>query len=200
MAAQLYVYRAIMNLERSQSGDVALVLPVEAASEWEWRKNYRVWQANREVFLWPENYLDPDLRDDKTPLFRDLESALLQTDINDDNVLDAYTTYLTGLEEVASLTIAGAYHDVPKGTPGVKSKPKPVHDVLHLIGVSATDPPTFYYRTCQDLIASGKDPGTAALWSPWQKITVQINGRRVSPVVVNGRLYVFWTTITTRPP
>jgi hypothetical protein len=205
MAAQLYVYRVIMNLERdslpaTDPEHVALTLRGDAAAEWEWRKNYRVWQANREVFLWPENYLDPDLRDDKTPLFRELESALLQTDINDENVLDAYTSYLAGLEEVASLTIAGAYHDVPKDDSGTKgrSRPKPVHDVLHLFGVSASDPPTYYYRTCQNLIAGSKDPLTAALWSPWQKIGVQITGRKVSPVVHQGRLHVFWIDIKTK--
>jgi hypothetical protein len=205
MAAQLYVYRVLMNLERdtlpkADPNYVALTLPSEATGEWEWRKNYRVWQANREVFLWPENYLDPDLRDDKTPLFQDLESALLQTDINDQNVLDAYTAYLTGLEDVASLTIAGVYHDVATDTSGAKGAdaPKTTHDVLHLFGVTASDPPTYYYRTCQDLIASGKDPSAAALWSPWQKISVQITGRKVSPVVHMGRLRVFWLDIKTR--
>jgi hypothetical protein len=24
-------------------------------------KRYRVWEANRKVFLWPENWLEPDL-------------------------------------------------------------------------------------------------------------------------------------------
>ncbi len=101
MSAQLYIYRAIMNLEQDglpadDPEHVALRMPEGPALEWAWRKNYRVWQANRQVFLWPENYLDPDLRDDKTPLFKELEQELLQTDISDQNVLDAYTKYLTG--------------------------------------------------------------------------------------------------------
>ena len=28
---------------------------------WEWLKRYRVWDANRKVFLYPENWLEPDL-------------------------------------------------------------------------------------------------------------------------------------------
>ena len=234
MTAQLYVYRAIMNLEQSESGDVALRMPAEAAEEWTWRKNYRVWQANRKVFLWPENYLEPDLRDDKSPLFKELEQELLQTDISDQNVLDAYTKYLAGFEEVGALTLAGAYHDVssprrpledltgftglPPVTGTATSGPRPsgagtspttvappppeaparVTDVLHLFGATATDPPIYYYRTCENLIASGRDPSTAAVWSPWQKIAVQITGRKVSPVVHEGRLRVFWVDIKTR--
>ncbi|HSD88397.1 MAG TPA: neuraminidase-like domain-containing protein, partial [Kofleriaceae bacterium] len=192
-SAQLYVHRVLMNLEQdgrptTDPDHVALRMPVDAAAEWEWRKNYRVWQANRSVFLWPENYLEPDLRDDKTPLFLDLEQELLQTEISDQNVLDAYTKYLAGLEEVGSLALAGAYHQV-----GATS------DVLHLFGVSAGDPATYYYRTCENLRRSRRDPNAAAVWSAWQKLTVQITGRKVSPIVHRGRLHVFWIDIKTKP-
>ena len=30
--------------------------------EWEWREKYRVWDANRKIFLYPENWLEPELR------------------------------------------------------------------------------------------------------------------------------------------
>jgi len=29
---------------------------------WEWRRNYRVWEANRRVFVYPENWVEPDQR------------------------------------------------------------------------------------------------------------------------------------------
>jgi hypothetical protein len=32
---------------------------------WEWMRRYRLWEANRKVFLSPENYLEPEPRDDK---------------------------------------------------------------------------------------------------------------------------------------
>jgi Tc toxin complex TcA C-terminal TcB-binding domain/Neuraminidase-like domain/Salmonella virulence plasmid 28.1kDa A protein len=220
MSTQLYVYRALMNLEQDtlpadDPQHAALRMPADAAAEWDWRRNYRVWQANREVFLWPENYLEPDLRDDKTPLFKDLEQELLQTDISDQNVLDAYTKYLAGFEELANLRIAGAYHDVAwtpiwggiwGDTTGVNTsmlarimpRRAVTRDVLHLFGAAASDPPTYYYRTCENLITSGQNPNTAAVWSPWQKVNVQITGRRVAPVVHLGRLHVFWTDVKTR--
>lgn len=34
-----------------------------------WLKRYRAWQANRKEFLAPDNWLEPELRDDKTPVF-----------------------------------------------------------------------------------------------------------------------------------
>ena len=29
---------------------------------WKWRKNYRVWDANHRIFLYPENWIEPELR------------------------------------------------------------------------------------------------------------------------------------------
>lgn len=37
--------------------------------EWVWMTNYRVWEAHRKVFLYPENWVEPELRDDETPPF-----------------------------------------------------------------------------------------------------------------------------------
>jgi SpoVK/Ycf46/Vps4 family AAA+-type ATPase len=31
-------------------------------AEWQWNKNYRVWDANRKIFLYPENWIEPELR------------------------------------------------------------------------------------------------------------------------------------------
>ncbi len=141
---QLYVYRCLMNLEQSRRDPAdpkyLHVLPESIpADEWEWRKNYRVWEANRKVFLYPENYIEPELRDDKTPLFKDLESELLQKRMDEQNVLDAYASYLSGFEEVSRLKIAGSYHHIGTDT-----------DVLHLFGVTPGDPPVYYYRTIEN--------------------------------------------------
>ncbi|HEX6099234.1 MAG TPA: neuraminidase-like domain-containing protein [Thermoanaerobaculia bacterium] len=194
-SVQIYVHRILLNLEQTGDGaldPLVLTLPSLAASEWTWRKNYRVWEANRKVFLWPENYIEPDLRDDKTPLFRELEDELLQTSLSDQDVLDAYTKYMKGFEELASLTIAGAYHDL-------RTTPEGTVDVLHLFGAASTNPPTYYYRTGQNLIASGRDPKQGAVWTPWKKIDVQISSRQVGPVVFRGRLHLFWADFKTRP-
>lgn len=189
---QLYVHRCLMKLEQSGDGSLRVDIAPEAAAEWEWRKNYRVWEANRKVFLWPENYVEPELRDDKTPLFEELEADLLQRPIDAQSVLDAYATYLRGFEEIARLRIAGAYHD--------RSESSGASDVLHLFGATSTDPPVYYYRTVENvyrsLLAGGR---RGIVWNPWRKVEVQIPVRQVSPILANGRLHVFWVQITTRP-
>jgi hypothetical protein len=37
--------------------------------DWDLLKRYRVWQANRKRFLYPENDIEPEQRDDKGPQF-----------------------------------------------------------------------------------------------------------------------------------
>ena len=61
--------------------------------QWKWMKNYRVWEANRQIFLYPENWIEPELRDDKTSLFKDLESDLLQDDLTSETAENAFLNY-----------------------------------------------------------------------------------------------------------
>jgi peptidoglycan hydrolase-like protein with peptidoglycan-binding domain len=102
-SVQLFVDRCRMNLE---SG----VLPDAIdADVWKWMKYYRVWEANRKVFLYPENWTEPELRDNKTPFFKELESELLQNDLTMDTAETAFLNYLEKLDQVARLEICGMY-------------------------------------------------------------------------------------------
>ncbi len=190
-SVQLYVHRALMRLERtSADSDSPLIVGfsqdntgIQKRSEWEWRKNYRVWEANRKVFLYPESYIEPGLRDDKTPLFRELEDKLLQQEISEQNVLDAYAEYLAGFDELARLKIAGAYHDKT-----------PLSDTLHLFGVTESEPPVYYYRTIDNI-----DDQASTRYGHWTKINISIPVRKITAIVTSGTLFVFWVETSTRP-
>lgn len=194
-SVQLYVQRVLLNLEqdrRDPTDPKHIAIPPAAipVDEWEWRKNYRVWEANRKVFLWPENYLEPELRDDKTPLFTELESDLLQRRIEEQNVADAYAAYLSGFQELSGLALAGAVHD---------KDPASRTDVLHLFGVTPGEPPTYYYRTVTNAQYGETEPDRSVAYGAWRRIDVQIPVRKVAPVIHLGRLYVFWTEVITTP-
>ena len=98
---QLFIERVLLSLEPAVSA-----ADIDAA-RWEWMKRYRVWEANRLVFLEPENWLYPELRDNQSPFFQQMMSSLLQGDITDDAAASAYLDYLTSLEEVAKLEPCG---------------------------------------------------------------------------------------------
>ena len=191
-SVQLYVHRCLMNFEETAPGDADAVhvLPESVPDdEWAWRKNYRVWEANRKIFLYPENYIEPELRDDKTPLFKTLEEELLSKEITDEAILEVYGRYLRGFDELAHLTIAGSYHEKDAGAE---------RDVLHLFGVTSDDPPVFYYRRVEDAHYGAVSDERATHWGAWQKLNIQVPVRKVAPVIHNGQLYVFWTRYVTK--
>ncbi|MCG6984144.1 MAG: hypothetical protein LJE61_02930, partial [Thiocapsa sp.] len=104
-SVQLFVQRVIMNLEPGLS------ITADGAAQWEWMKNYRVWEGNRQVFLYPENWIQPELRDDKTPFFEELETELLQSDLTEASAETALLHYLEKLHEIARLQPCGMYRE-----------------------------------------------------------------------------------------
>ena len=170
---QLYVHRCLINLEQSTTDPDIRVDPAMIPSEeLEWRKNYRVWQANREVFLYPENYIEPDLRDNKSPLFKELEDELLQQKITKESAETAYKKYLSQFVELTNLKIVGAYYNSDSNT-------------YYFFACSQQDPPQYYYRKWIGY----------KLWMPWERIELSINSNRVSATIHRGRLYLFWLVI-----
>jgi hypothetical protein len=168
-AVQLFIERVLRNLEPQ-------VLPTDInASTWEWMKRYRVWQANREVFLWPENWLYPELRDDQSPIFTQMMSSLLQGDITNDAATSAYLDYLTNLEEVAKLEPCGLYYQ-----PGTAD----ADEISYVLSRTAGAHRKYYFRELQ----SGS-------WMPWTEVQIDCEDMPITPIVWNNRLFLFWLKI-----
>ena len=194
-AVQLFVQRCLMNLEAADP--VMSVSPAAIdTTYWGWMQNFRVWQANRQVFLYPENWMVPTLRDDKTPFFQDLENALLQNPITTDTVEQAYLDYLSALDGVARLDIRGMYWQLdPNSTAAPDGTPDATNDVLHVFGRTNTQPYSYYYRRLLNATQFELSwPGGA--WTPWELVGVDIQADHLVPVVWDGRLYLFWPTFT----
>jgi hypothetical protein len=173
-SVQLFIERALRNLE-------PLVNPADIdAGQWVWRKRYRVWQANREVFLWPENWLDESLRDDRSPFFQTTMKQLLQSDITDDSAASAYLDYLSSLEQVAKLEPCGICY--------VTADDGSSNDIAHVVARTAGAHRKHYYRQ----FANGA-------WTPWEEIQLSIEDVPVVPYVWNGRLLLFWLQIHHSP-
>jgi hypothetical protein len=151
------------------------------AEQWEWMKRYRVWEANRKVFLWPENWLAPELRNDQSPFFTAVMSELLQGDITEERAATAMIEYLSQLEEVAQLEPCGMYI--------VENSPGAADDVLHLVARTPGSRRAYYYRRREGVT-----------WTPWEPVKLDIEGNPVQPVVWNGRLFLFWLRILQRTP
>jgi hypothetical protein len=189
---QTYVQRCRMNLEETRPGDTnrVHVLPESIPDdEWAWRRSYRLWEANRKIFLYPENYLEPELRDNKSELFVALEEDLLSKELTEQSILNAYGKYLRAFDELANLTIAGSYHEKDEVAR---------RDTLHLFGVTSEDPPVFYYRRVGDARYGVTEQDRATHWGSWEKLNIQVPVRKIAPIVHNGQLYVFWVRYVTK--
>lgn len=168
-SVQLLVQRIRLGLKHN------VQLSSEQEKEWDWRKNYRVWEANRKIFLFPENWIEPELRATKTSFFKELEEELLQDEVTPDKVERAYFGYLQKLSEVARLEISGTFlEETEEAT------------YLHVIGRTMDMPHRYYYRKQVN----------GSMWTPWEKIEIDIEGNHVLPVVYNRRLLLFWATFS----
>ncbi len=175
---QLFVQRCQLGLE-GQTVDGANLFSDSALSQWEWMKNYQVWVANRKVFLYPENWLDVSLRDDKSLFFTELEERLQEVGGDSDDMERIYAEYLEKMRETANLEIVGCCKE--DGDPNGET----VY-TLHIIGRTRGEPHRYYYRK---YFAKKNTRGT---WSPWELIEADITGDVVFPQLMNGRLYLIW--------
>lgn len=163
-SVQLFAQRSLMGFEPNVKTDDP------KWSQWSWMKNFRIWEVNRKIWLYPENWIEPQLRDDKTPFFKDLESELLQTDLTDYAAEQALRRYVEKVDEVSRLEISGVYED------------DETHDV-HVFGRTVHQPHVYYYR---------KREGTTKTWTPWSLVEVDIEGDHLIPVVWNRKLMLIW--------
>lgn len=191
-SAQLFVQRCFLNVETdslpedSGQGDLPPSHSVRADDSWRawrWMKRYRVWEASRKILLFPENWLEPELRDDKTPFFEDLEGELLQNDLTEENVEDAVRVYLEKLHDVANLEVVATYEEQNVQSEGSSS------EITHVFARSRAVPPIYYHRT-----RVGK-----ARWTPWRRLELDIDADQLVPVVWNRRLHLFWPVFTEVP-
>lgn len=174
-SVQLFIERCLMNLEpRVASSSIK-------AKQWQWMKRYRLWEANRKVFLYPENWLEPELRDDQSAFFKETMSELLQGDITEERAATALLDYLSKLEEVAKLEPCGIHY--------VENDPGTADDIAHVVARTAGANRKYFYRR--------REGGS---WTPWEEIKLDIEDNPVLPVVWKGRLFLFWLRILKQAP
>jgi len=177
---QTFVQRCLLNLENGNSNAALNVSPSAINADWwSWMKRYRVWQANREIFLYPENWMEPEMRTGMTDLFESLEGDLLQGDVTDDLANQAFLNYLTGLEQRSRLDVVASYLDQNLTDAGIST--------LHVLGRTYSDPHKYFYRTY-----------TSGIWSGWQAVSAKIEGDHIALAVWKGRLNLFWVTYITQ--
>lgn len=176
---QKYIDRILLNMEPLSGGKPSSSrLSSESTKEWEWRKEYRVWEANKKVFLYPENWLRPELRKGKSEQYEQFEKLLNQSVLNDDEMQSVYLDYIKSLFKLVGLEIAAFYSELDGN-----------NEIFHFIGRSQSHPRDYYYRKYV------KDQS----WTTWSIIPHNIDGENIAFNKWGDSLIVFWITTQVQP-
>ena len=171
---QLFVARCLMGLEPTSVADLE---EDDGWLQWSWMANFRVWEANRKIFLWPQNWIDPSLRDDKSELFVALDDALQQDALTDDSVEDATGGYLEALDDLAHLDVMATYY---------QTTTKSMHVFARTKGGT---PAVYYHRQFLQELS----------WTPWETVPLDIDSDHLLAFERNDRLTLAWGIFTSQP-
>ncbi|KAK4163970.1 hypothetical protein QBC43DRAFT_300668 [Cladorrhinum sp. PSN259] len=204
---QLYVQRCILGLEQDSG-----VFPENVSRpQWAWMQRFSLWEANRKLALYPENWIDPSLRDNKTDIFKTFERALLANDLSMETFTKSIRDYICSLHDISDLNVQAYIQDVypprPAESDAKETKLKvgsQLTESYHFFAATRTSPYEYYYRK-MDITP----PFKHVFWSPWTKIDVDImhveadwdgaaldsTGVYLIPVMRGRRLYLFMPQI-----
>lgn len=180
---QQYINGITMNME---PGYQTQYLDQDNINSWkEGLSQYDIWAGEVEMDTYPENYIDPTLRQSQTAYFKDLITDLNQNTINSDTAQQAVMSYLNKFEQVANLTIVSGYLDSTDQTRGI----------YYFLGKSTTSPVQYYWRSF-DMSKNIDNVVSTDAWSEWYPMNTAINENAVQGIprlaYFNNRLYLFW--------
>lgn len=174
-AVQTYVNRAFLGLK---TDGVLVPLDSDDEAEWRrWRSSYRMWEAARKLLLFPENWLSPSLRVEKSAEFEALEGKLSQEGL---------------APQAAELAMKAFLVDIlPYGNPLVAAITQDANLNLHLVARTGPQQNQLVYRVGQ-FLEVGK-----WRWSAWTKVPFPVpaaKDTRIALYSLNGELILVWTT------
>ena len=178
-AAQLFVQRLLLNL------DGGVTLTDDKRRLWDPMQLYRAWVANRKVFLYPENWLLPELRDDKTATFRQMESALTEQEPSLEVTRAALMGYLDELSDLSQINVIAMYEDrqmIGEEEEGTLKEER----TLHVVGRTPNQPYRYFWRSCAQF------GDTTMSWSGWEVLDLDNANDFIMPFVMEGDLHVAW--------
>ncbi len=168
IAVQIFVQRCLLGLEAPQ----VVVDPSDPSwQQWEWMYSYRVWEANREVFLYPENWLIESERPSRTEIYQAFEQQVQQGQSTSDYLETVVLNYIGSLDGLAHLIVTGTCEDPSTGD-------------VYVVARAPVDPPVYYLRSY-----------SGGGWSGWSQVTLTIKAYHVVPAVYRGRVCLFWLDV-----
>ncbi|RXV64571.1 hypothetical protein D1006_40520 [Burkholderia stabilis] len=186
-SVQLYINRALEGAEPAEfksdpvvSGEASDDAKRKLVDAWAIDREYRLWQANQELALFPAHYVDPEWIQGASADYTAFAEALNQGRLEDDVIRQALSPYLMDLSGRGRGTIGGL-SQVPGPDSGSVT--------LYVTARTPGDAGDWYLRTLTLTETGPKET------LPWEKIDVAIPRDAFSapiPIMFKGANYLVW--------
>lgn len=178
-AVQTYLMRCKNGLEQIDLSRLSSV----TKEEWQWIPNFRNWQGEQMLRIFPENYLQPDVRSNASKLFKDTINDLQGTQLTTERADTALLNYLDEWVDLVNSDIIDASAYKTYSTYFEKDV-----ETLFLVSKSKVKESTFYF-TYKDTDLEKE----RSHWAEWEEIPTIINAKTVTSIYAFNRLHIFWT-------
>ena len=187
--AQQYIHAVYRKLE---PGYTTHQFDPRHLAEWELTNNYPDWAAVQLIACYPENFINPFVRQRKTSLFKTLESALTQSRLSNDSAQAALRDYLQTFEQTCNLDVISGY----------MNGKTPARADYYFVGRQREQPFQYFWRKVEVELTSMDKAINPAAWSEWQSVDIPAGNRvlDIRPVFWNGRLCLVWAEWRDRVP
>ncbi|RON02004.1 hypothetical protein BK659_26205 [Pseudomonas brassicacearum] len=153
--------------------------------------NISDWAGYQMLTDYPENYINPTLRLNKSDAFKELENNLGQASLSDAAVQMALLEHLKQFEEVCNLDLISAYIDSTDGSLGIKGEDFKNAD-YYFIGRQRVQPFGYFWRKAHVELNTKCEYLNPAAWTEWKPIGIPAAATvlAIRPVFFAGRLTV----------
>ncbi|KPN93653.1 neuraminidase-like domain-containing protein [Pseudomonas nunensis] len=156
----------------------------EGLQLWQLYNNYPDWAAVTQIGFYPEDFINPFVRQRKTGLFKGLENDLNQTRLNSDSVQRALQNYLQAFEQTCNLDVLSGYMDGAT----------PTRADYYFIGRQRVPPFQYFWRRAEIELVPDCTAINPVAWGEWQPVEIGTGDDvlDIRPVFWGGRLCVVW--------
>ncbi len=181
-AVQLYINRMIQGVEDANWQDGQLE---NLKKDWDLSQQYRLWEANEKLGLYPSSYIEPTLRLHKTETFQTFEDSLGQGALSEEMVQQAVMQYLQQLQQLSELRVEGFTSQDLRDS------------IEFCFTAKATwETNSYYYRLLRvDKTKLEAGSKYAFEWGSWMKAELVFSQQHiygVAPCYGWNRLYLYW--------
>jgi len=151
---------------------------------WRFMNNYPDWASLKMLQTYPENFVQPSVRQGMTSLFKNLQNDLNKARLTTDGVQAALQAYLESFEKICNLDVVSI----------CMAEGLPESTVYYLLGRTRSDPRQYFWRMADVELGITEEAMNPAAWSEWLPVDIPtgVQVLDMRQVVWNEQLCIVW--------